>query len=92
MANMKPIPTEMTYGESLGPAMAITDQQEADDYFEWLVTYHMQFVPTREEAERITRVNLGYYSGYYDHVTQLRVQRLFKCVHPIFGAIPEGDE
>jgi hypothetical protein len=41
----------------------------------------------RAEAERIERANLGYYAGYYSTATRERVERLFSCAHPIFGAI-----
>lgn len=44
-----------TKAEAYDPAMKITDQAEADRYFE----------------------------------TRARVERLFRCAHPIFGAIAE---
>lgn len=68
--------------------MEITDQAKADEYFEALVRRHMKyFGQSREEAERVNRINLGYYAGYYDDGTRTRVERLFRCSHPIFGAI-----
>lgn len=30
------------------------------------------------------------YAGYYDHNTRLRVEKLFKCSHPVFGAATNG--
>jgi hypothetical protein len=69
--------------------LAITDQVEADGYFEHLVQYNMSLGKTREEAERIERSNLGYWAGYYDGATRERVERLFRCEHLIFGAIAE---
>jgi diaminopimelate decarboxylase len=76
----------LTYGESLDPAMKITDQTEADEYFEALVQNLMKFGhKTREESTRIQKSNLGYYAGYYDDETMRRVNRLFKIAHPIFG-------
>ena len=40
-------------------------------------------------AEQIAKNNLGYYSGYYSDDTRQRVERLFKCSHPIFGSIDQ---
>ena len=77
-----------TFGETLGPAMDITDQAEADDYLEQLVTQHMERSeesPTHEEARAIVLQNLGYYAGYYARKTQERVNRLFRTTHPVFG-------
>ncbi|HEX7787836.1 MAG TPA: hypothetical protein VF653_16580 [Methylomirabilota bacterium] len=80
--------TGTTFGETLGPAMGIRDQAEADDYFEQLVAQYMDYDKsrTRELAESIVRQNLGYYAGYYDHETMERVNRLFRTTHPIFGS------
>lgn len=67
--------------------MAMTDQATADAYFEECVRHTMRHGPSREEAESIERQNLGYFAGYYDQETRERVERLFKCAHPVFGAI-----
>ena len=80
-------PKKMTHGEKYGPAMEITDAKEASEYFEACVRHCMGFGKSREEAERIERGNLGYWAGYYDSTTRARVERAFKCAHPIFGAI-----
>lgn len=82
---MKP---NITTGEKYGPAMEITDQATADDYFEKCVTHSMIFGNTRKEAEDIERQNLGYYAGYYDNETRERVERLFHCQHPLKAAKP----
>lgn len=74
-------------GDKYDPAMKISDQAEADAYFELLVTGTMARGYTRAEAEAFERTNLGYYAGYFDHETRHRVERVFKCAHPIFGAI-----
>ncbi|MFH0981855.1 MAG: hypothetical protein V2A79_09980 [Planctomycetota bacterium] len=81
------LPDKMTYEECYGPAMEITEQQTADDYFAALVRRCMRLNPrrTREKVEAIERTNLGYYAGYYPHETRLRVERLFRCVHPFLG-------
>lgn len=79
-----------TFGEKYGPAVKITDQSEADEYFEALVEHTMRFGHSREEAEKIECTNLGYWAGYYDLETRLRVERLFGCEHPFFGSAAEG--
>lgn len=79
-----------TQAEKYDPAMDITDQAEADAYFEDLVKHCMLFNKTREEAEKIERANLGYYAGYHDDATRERVERLFNCEHPIFGRIKDN--
>jgi hypothetical protein len=87
---MKQFPLEITIGDKYSPAMKITDQAEADEYFEACVDHMMRRGHSREEAERIERGNLGYYAGYYDHETRARVEQLFRCAHPIFGAIAQN--
>lgn len=82
---------KITIGEKYGSAMKITDQAKADAHFEECVQHDMRISNNdRQEAERIERVNLGYFAGYYDHETRLRVERLFKCSHPIFGPATSG--
>ena len=81
------LPEHMTIGEAYGPAMEITTQTEADEYFAALVHRNMRFsAQSRREAEGVVRQNLGYYAGYYTHETRQRVERLFRCSHPVFGA------
>lgn len=81
-----------TFGDLYQPAMAIVTQAEADAYFEWLVHYQMERNGiSRETAERTQRINLGYWAGYYDHSTRLRVEALFRTVHPVLGAAADGE-
>jgi hypothetical protein len=42
-----------------------------------------------EDAEALARTNLGYWAGYRDTATRERVERLFRCEHPVFGKIAE---
>ena len=84
---MTPLPDKITIGDKYGPAMAITDQEEADVYFEVCMEHCMRFGKSREEAEKIEKENLGYYAGYYNDETMARVNRLFRTRHPIFGNI-----
>ena len=79
------LPDKITIGEKYGPAMAIIEQAAADEYFEVLVEHTMRFGKSRKEAEKIERMNLGYYAGYgFDRE---RVERLFRCSHPVFGPV-----
>lgn len=90
---MKKLPLKLTLGDKYDPAMKIEDQAAADAYFELLVLHHLDLqesegkIPSRDVAERTERINLGYYAGYYSSQTRERVERLFHCAHPIFGAI-----
>ena len=83
----------ITIGEKYSPAMEITEQEAADAYFEELVNHNLACrrreckTPNRAAAESVERQNLGYFAGYYDSATRERVERLFKCSHPIFGSI-----
>lgn len=82
------LPHQMTIGEAYGPAMKITDQAEADEYFERLVERAVSCEGmTREGAERQERSNLGYYARYYSNETRARIETLFRCAHPGFGPI-----
>ena len=80
----------VTYAEKYDPAMSITEQAEADAYFERCVLHHMSFGIERADAERFERGNLAYWAGYYDNETRARVERLFHCEHPIFGSIEKN--
>lgn len=80
-------PRRASNGEKYGPAMQITDPTLAAEYFERLVEHAMRHGRTREQADEMERQNLAYYAGYYDAATRERVERLFRCQHPNFGAI-----
>ena len=78
----------MTIAERYDPAMTITEEKEADAYFEVLVVYAMRtFGKSREEAERDERTSLGYYAAYFGRETRERVEKLFDCEHPVFGPV-----
>lgn len=87
-----PLKDDITMGEKYDPAMKIVTQEEANAYFEELVQHNMRNSEhDRAEAEAIERSNLGYYAGYYDHETRIRVEKLFSCHHPIFGSAEAGE-
>ena len=82
-----------TLGDLYKDAMEITDQEEADRYLEALIEFGMLYGQTREEAMSIQKQNLGYFAGYYDNETMVRVNRLFKTTHPVFGdTTPTAEE
>ncbi len=85
------IPYKITIGDKYGPAMKMTEQDEAQAYFELLVSHCMSHDKTRKEAESIERENLGYYAGYCDDETRRRVEQLFGCAHPVFGKIVDAN-
>lgn len=82
---MNALALDITIGDKYGPAMEMEDEAAARDYFEVLVQHAVAHGLAREEAEAAERSNLGYFAGYYDHQTRLRVERLFQCAHPVFG-------
>ena len=81
---------KMTIGEKYDPAMKITDPEEAKRYFELAVEHTMSRGRSRKEAIEIEKSNLGYYAGYCSNETRLRVEKLFCCQHPVFGAASQG--
>jgi len=87
---MEPLPSKITFERKYAPAMKICDQPEADEYFAACVQHAMSFGITRERAEEIERHNLGYWAGYYDNETRERIERLFRCEHPVFGSIEKN--
>lgn len=85
----------LTYGEALSPAMKITRQDDADRYKAAYMVYTNQFLKDGVSesgltCEQIVNTNLGYYAGYYSDEVRTRVEKLFKCSHPVFGSIKEN--
>ena len=85
----------LTYGECLGPAMEITDPQDAQQYLAKYLKWIQKALDKEPRddnmtAEDIAKVNLGYFAGYYDDETRVRVEKLFTCSHPIFGTIKDN--
>lgn len=85
------LPENLTIRETGDPAMEILIKEDAEWYFEKLVQRSIKyFGQSRDEATNIQKGNLGYYSGYYDTETMIRVQKLFDCAHPVFGKAKDG--
>jgi len=74
------------------PAMDCQTPKEARAILKSLVDSKLKWMPgiSRRTAIRSERMNLGYYAGYCDDETRARVERLFKCEHPIFGSIEKN--
>lgn len=83
---------ELTYGECLDPAMKITDQYDANQYLNDYVRFIEKNMDSSSNMTsiQIAKSNLGYYAGYHNDDTRLRVETLFMCKHPIFGSIAEN--
>ena len=85
---MLTLPAALSMREAYEPAMALTEQAGADEYFAALVERRIRVTGcAHAQAQAIERENLGYYAGYYDSETRARVERLFACQHPFFGPI-----
>jgi hypothetical protein len=68
--------------------MEVVSQEEADHCFKSFVDGLMSRHETpRVETEEAVRSYLGYYAGYYSNEVRERVERLFRCEHPVFGPI-----
>jgi hypothetical protein len=73
------------------PAMKVTDQAEADAMLERfvqsLIDGDCPGSHDREHLRSIARDWIGHYAGYCSDETRTRVERLYQCEHPFFGAI-----
>jgi hypothetical protein len=78
---------ELTSIEILGQAIQITDQAEATQFLADYVKYIQSHLTpgSKENAEDIAKSNIGYFAGYCSNDVRKRVEKLFKCKHPIFG-------
>lgn len=95
-------PGDCTYRDILGPAMNITDVDDAKQYLQSYVEYLIPHIIEKYtdaddefiyiESLNIAKQNLGYYAGYYDNETRKRVETLFECSHPVFGSIETNGE
>ena len=90
MVNAMPAPTSIsddaTIGELYRPCAKITDSEEARKYVETLTAWCMRRSGrSYEDARAVQLSNIGYYSGYFDKETSLRMRTLFNAEHPVFG-------
>lgn len=81
----------LTHGECLHPAMKITEPEDAQQYLRAYAAF-LQAAIDRDgprdgrTGESVAKFNLGYFAGYYDDETRMRVERLFCCEHPFLGS------
>jgi hypothetical protein len=88
---MMEFPENPTFGNTLGPAVKFAvegDLEEARRWFSLMVQHLMlngkqQY--SQQEAERITRSNIGYFAGYYGETERRAVADIYGAMHPIFG-------
>ena len=85
----------LTYGECLGPAMEITEQNDANQYLADYVSYIQKAIDKKprdddKTALDVAKINLGYYGGYHSNETRIKVEKLFMTQHPIFGSIEKN--
>lgn len=85
----------LSYGESLGPAMKITNKADAFQYKQDYIAFIQKNLDADSSdenmtAEEIANHNLAYYAGYYDSETRRRIESLFDCKHPVFGGIKDN--
>jgi len=81
---------KLTAGDVCDAAVQIESQEEADEFLEILVQLTMASKSMSHEAAlKRQRRNLAFWAGYHGEEARRRVERLFKCAHPVFGAIAE---
>ena len=90
----KPFPEKPQASDFYDSCALVTTKDEAGRYFKKLVDFVVEnYDQDRIEVEKIQRSNIGYYAGYLDRETQLRIYDLFDVDHPIFGRKqPTADE
>lgn len=63
-----------TVGEIMNVVVSITEEKEASE-----------FMSAYKEASPHAEENIGYMTGYYSSKEAIRLRKLFKVTHPIFG-------
>lgn len=84
---------KLTYGEALDPIFKITDAEDARQYKQAYIRYTEKFsqeFTKGNTAESIVNTNIGYYAGYGSTEDRERIEKLFQCAHPVFGAIKDN--
>lgn len=76
----------MAISEMISLALKDGTKEKAQEIVQWKVNEMVDLLDyDKDEARRVTLINLGYYTGYLDHETADRVMDLFETEHPIFG-------
>lgn len=85
------LPEKPTYRDTLGPAVHLAMEGNREKCQEWfnLLVEHLMKNGDREysleEAENITKSNIGYYAGYYSEAERRAVAEMYGAMHPVFG-------
>lgn len=82
-------PEGSTYGDLYDPAMMVQTKEEATAYLDKLVRYQAAHGVSSDVATKSIKTNLAYWAAYGDNERRERVERLFECEHPYFGAIKD---
>ena len=83
----------LTFAQCLDPAMKVRSQIEADQYLKDYANYILEdinsdpFKDKDADPYEIARTNLGYWAAYFGASTRFRVEKFFKCEHPVFGKV-----
>jgi len=82
------LPDKMTIGECYGRCTEIVDHNQANEYFIALVERNLRICPEHDldTAIKVEKDNIGYFAGYCDSETALRMELLFNTIHPILGS------
>lgn len=70
-------PKAKSFGDCLGPAMKISEPEEATDFFRAYVEHIVESGRNRPDAIRIALENIRYFAGYHDEETRNRISKLF---------------
>ena len=86
------LPDGITFGTKYGDLVpSAKTREEALAIYEACVEHCMRCRPCgREEAEKIEKFNIGYWTGYFSDAECIRVQELYQLPHPYFGWAKDG--
>lgn len=82
-----------TMGEVFDKALylAKVSKDNAIDFFKAYIEYILENndeAYTFNEAEKVAKANLGYFTGYYNQEVCDIIYKTYQCSHPIFGNKP----
>ncbi|MBY0561451.1 hypothetical protein [Hyphomicrobium sp.] len=86
--------TDSPQFQLLQQAMEVQTRAEADACLDAMIVQLRKAMEGVSDAflTVIAKRNVGYFAGYYDHATRLRVEELYDTVHPFLGAAKDGQK
>ena len=74
--------------------LSAKNKQEASCLFDIYIKHLMEnnIDLTKECIIERAKSNIGYFACYYGADEQDKIQNLYKCVHPIFGAVDDSKQ